>query len=255
MMFRGKIAAVSYLNTIPMIYGIEHADNLRATLLLSPPSRCAAAFSSGEADIALLPSGALSTLADAQIITSFCIGASAPVRTVVVMSNSPIEDVTDIYLDSHSMTSALLTHILCNELWCINPMWHQLDDYSKVDHPLRGEAFLLIGDKVFDYEGRFEYSYDLAMCWHTMTSLPFCFAVWVAKSTVAPEVIESMQSALNYGVAHIKEAIQYYGHSGKPYAYDYLTHNIDFVFDAQKRSALELYWQKGLKFAPRVNPG
>ena len=33
-----RIAAVSYLNTIPFIYGIEHEGNLRAELLLSPPA-------------------------------------------------------------------------------------------------------------------------------------------------------------------------------------------------------------------------
>lgn len=254
-MFRGKIVAVSYLNTIPMIYGIEHAEELRATLLLSPPSHCAAAFNAGQADIALLPAGALNTIENADIVTSFCIGASSPVRTVIIMSNSPIECVTDLYLDSHSMTSALLARILCDEYWNIAPQYHPLSDYSKADKPAAGEAFLFIGDKVFDYEGRFAYGYDLAECWHAMTGLPFCFAVWVARRGVEQQVIDTLQSALTYGVAHVCEAIQYYGHSGKSYAYDYLTSNIDFVFDAQKRAALELYWQKGLKFAPRVNPG
>ena len=35
-----RIAAVSYLNTIPFIYGIGHEGNLRAELLLSPPAVC-----------------------------------------------------------------------------------------------------------------------------------------------------------------------------------------------------------------------
>ncbi len=50
-----RIAAVSYLNTIPFIYGIEHANNLRAELLLTPPALCAENFAAGKADIALLP--------------------------------------------------------------------------------------------------------------------------------------------------------------------------------------------------------
>ena len=48
-----RIAAVSYLNTIPFIYGIEHEGNLRAELLLSPPSLCAKNFAEHKADIAL----------------------------------------------------------------------------------------------------------------------------------------------------------------------------------------------------------
>ena len=44
-----RIAAVSYLNTIPFIYGIRHAGNLRAELLLTPPALCASNFIDGNA--------------------------------------------------------------------------------------------------------------------------------------------------------------------------------------------------------------
>ena len=39
--FIPKITAVSYLNTIPFVYGLKHADNLRAELSLAPPADCA----------------------------------------------------------------------------------------------------------------------------------------------------------------------------------------------------------------------
>lgn len=42
-----SIAAVSYLNTIPFIYGIRHEGNFRADLLLSPPSECTKTTSKG----------------------------------------------------------------------------------------------------------------------------------------------------------------------------------------------------------------
>ena len=58
-----RIAAVTYLNTIPFIYGIEHADNpLRAELLLTPPATCAQNFLEGNADIALLPAAVVPQL-------------------------------------------------------------------------------------------------------------------------------------------------------------------------------------------------
>ena len=53
-----SIAAVSYLNTVPFIYGIRHADKLQAELLLAPPSACARNFIDRKADIALVPAGA-----------------------------------------------------------------------------------------------------------------------------------------------------------------------------------------------------
>lgn len=137
-----SIAAVSYLNTVPFIYGIRHADKLRAELLLAPPSACARNFIDRKADIALVPAGALPLMDDAEIVTNYCIGAEKSVRTVTVMSNVPIGEATVIHLDSHSMTSALLVRILAAELWHIRPEWRELTDYSAAEHPAEREAFL-----------------------------------------------------------------------------------------------------------------
>lgn len=254
-MMQVRVVAVSYLNTIPMIYGIEHAENLRVELILSPPSHCVTSFVNQEADIALIPVAAIPTIEDAEIVTSFCIGASSPVRTVTIMTNHPMSEVKRLYLDSHSRTSAMLSKILCEEYWEVSPQWQELTDYSVVDNPEEGDAFLLIGDKVFDYEGRFKDTHDLSICWNKMTGLPFVFAAWVARKGVDKKLIEALDQSLHYGTQHIREAINYYGHSGKPYAYDYLTENIDFVFDEQKRKALALFWEKGQKFFPKMNPG
>ena len=70
-----SIAAVSYLNTVPFIYGIRHADKLQAELLLAPPSACARNFIDRKADIALIPGGSLPLMDDAEIVTNYCIGA------------------------------------------------------------------------------------------------------------------------------------------------------------------------------------
>ena len=102
---RNRIAAVSYLNTIPFIYGIEHAGaGLHAELLLSPPRGCAEALRDGKADLALIPVAAIPGISDLRIVTPYCIGASGPVRTVVLASADPLENIDTVYLDSHSLT-------------------------------------------------------------------------------------------------------------------------------------------------------
>lgn len=250
-----KIAAVSYLNTVPFIYGINHADKLRAELLLAPPAQCARNFLDNKADIALVPVGALPLLDEAEVITSYCIGAEKSVRTVTVMSNVPIGQVKTVWLDSHSMTSAILVKILASELWNIKPEWKELTDYSVAEEPAPQDAFLFIGDKVFGYEGRFHHTYDLADCWRELTGKPFVFAVWIARKGVEEEVIDALEQSLELGVERIWEAIVESGHSEKEYAYSYLTENIDFLFDYDKRQALEMFNEKGRKFAPHTNPG
>ena len=110
-----RIAAVSYLNTIPFIYGIGHEGNLRAELLLSPPAVCAKNFAEHKADIALVPAAAVPSLADAEIVTEYCIGAAGPVRTVVLLSGEPIETVRRVFLDAHSLTSVQLAGYLVGQ--------------------------------------------------------------------------------------------------------------------------------------------
>lgn len=252
---RAKIAAVSYLNTVPFIYGINHAENLRAELLLCPPADCARAFREGKVDVALVPVAAAPEFEDAKIISSYCIGSEKSVRTVTLMSNVPLGDIRTLWLDSHSRTSALLVQVLARELWNIKPEWRELNDYSVVDSPGDSDGFLLIGDKVFGYEGKFKYTYDLADEWRRLTGKPFVFAVWIARQNVSEEVVEALEKALDLGVERIYEALMESDHADKPYAYGYLTENIDYLFDNQKHQALELFWDKGMKTVPRANPG
>jgi chorismate dehydratase len=251
------IAAVSYLNTIPFLYGIRHSAELTANLLLSPPSGCAAAFDSHKADIALVPVGGLSTIKDTDfdIVSTFCIGADNAVRTVVVMSNDPLSQIKRVWLDSHSLTSARLVKFLAAKRWKIKPEWAELTDYSILDNPAPGDAFLLIGDKVFDNEGRFAHTWDLATEWEAATGLPIVFAVWVARKSVSAETLAALEDAFTLGVERIYESILESDYADRAYAYEYLTHNIDFLFDEQKRMALQKFWDVALHSPLHANPG
>ena len=148
-MMRNRIVAVSYLNTIPFIYGIEHAGiDLYADLLLSPPRGCASLLRDGGAEIALIPVAAVPSIPDIRIVTPFCIGASCSVRTVVLAADSPLDRLDTIYLDSHSLTSVRLVRILASKLWGIRPEWKELKDFSALNAPQPRTGYLIIGDKV-----------------------------------------------------------------------------------------------------------
>lgn len=255
-----KVAAVSYLNTVPFIYGIRHAgNNLRADLLLSPPAQCALDIANGKADVALIPVAEIPNIPDIQLIGNYCISAFDKVRTVVLMSASPLEEIKTIYLDPHSRTSVNLVRILAQEKWNIQTEWLPLADYADVK-PTEGIGYTLIGDKVFGYEDQFTYKYDLAQEWAEWTGKTFVFAAWVAKKGTDPKLIRQLEEALDYGVRHIPEAVREDMILNKrPIEYDtaleYLTKNIDFELDDQKRLSLELFWDKLRLGYWRVNPG
>ncbi|MDR2883098.1 MAG: menaquinone biosynthesis protein [Alistipes sp.] len=252
-----NVAAVSYLNTIPFLYGLRHSEELPAEFVLSPPSGCTAAFDRREADIALVPVGGLPLVKDPDfdIVTSWCIGADGPVRTVVMTSDAPLKAIKRVWLDGDSHTSANLARLLAARYWKIAPEWADLRDYSRLEKPGEGDAFVLIGDKVFDSEGRFANTWDLAGEWVEYSKLPFVFAVWVARRSVPAETIAALESALTLGMERVYESILESPYADRPYAYEYLTRNIDYFFDEQKRRALGRFGDELPGAILRANPG
>ncbi len=198
-----RIAAVSYLDTIPFLYGITHEGNFRADLLLSPsPAACLSDFSEHKADIALLPVVAVPSLADARLVTDYCLGAAGAAPKHVWTGTDPGETVRRTFLDTGAFSAAQLA------------------------------------------------------AWQEYTRRPFAFAVWMAHKEIDPDWITGLQYALTFGLEHTYEAICEAGFAEQSAdAYGALTHNIDAVFDNQKRTALQKYWDSGLKITPRANPG
>lgn len=68
-----------------------------------------------------MPAAAVPSLADAQVVTEYCIGAAGPVRTVVLLSNEPIEKARRVFLDAHSLTSVQLAGYLLAKHWKVTP--------------------------------------------------------------------------------------------------------------------------------------
>jgi chorismate dehydratase len=239
-----KVSCVSYLNAAPFVYGLQ-AEQYRSQLQLQmeTPSQCAASFFNGNADVALVPVGALPQCADYSIITDYCIGAVNSVYSVCLFANEPVHSLKIIYLDTHSRTSAKLIQILTRNYWQIQPKFVPLHD--NVYPPQKGAGYLLIGDKTFAQHRRFSHIYDLAEAWIAHTKLPFTFAVWLAQKSVCSADIAIINNALSFGIQHLNDVIQ---HRQSQYAdvdvARYLTQQIDYQLDAKKREAMQLFLSK-----------
>lgn len=246
-MRRVKICAISYINTTPFVYGLKHVgENLCVDLLLHTPSQCVSVIENGECDIAIVPVASLLWLNNVEIISDFSISATAKVRTVELLSDTPLKEITDIYLDADSRTSSLLVRILCEQLWNITPTFHHVkyEDFEIVS--TYGAGYLMIGDKVFKAEGKFKYNFDLAAAWFELTSLPFVFAVWVSRKGLPEEIVAEFNKALQYGTDHIEAAVdELVTMIDSELAVDYLKNYIEFSLNNDKRKALELFLSKG----------
>ena len=157
-----KVSAVSYTNTKPFVYGLTHSEiSKRIDLSLDIPSICASKLINNQVDIGLVPVAALLQISDYQIISDYCIGASGAVNSVFIFSNTPIEKVKVLHLDSQSRTSNNLAKVLLKNYWELNPAFI---DQEK-DYLAEMQAFVEIGDRTFGKHDQYPYVYDLAEIW------------------------------------------------------------------------------------------
>jgi chorismate dehydratase len=240
-----RISAVKYANTYPFIYGLtESGFDKRVNLETDHPSDCAAKLISGKVDLGLIPVATLPLLKEYYIISNYCIGANGNVRTVMLLSNCPFENIKTIYLDYRSRSSVNLTKVLAKNSWKREFIWaNTLEGFDFVNIGLN-DAVVLIGDQCFEYEDSFSNKIDLAFEWKKFSGLPFVFACWTANKKLDKFFIEDFNTALRLGVDNIDAVVENFGKSGTikgSVLKEYLTENIDYDFNYEKEKGLELF--------------
>jgi len=281
-----RISIVQYLNTAPLVWSFTHGP-LRGKYDLSftVPSLCAEALRSGAADIAIIPAIEYQRIGDLVVLPDLAIASKNRVRSLLIISKGPIENIRNIALDRGSRSTQALTRILCDSRWQIAPDFFEMPpDASAM---LReADAALLIGDPALrlsiEIEGRAErgpsgeevciaclagipdagslHVYDVVEEWRRMTNLPAVLAVWAARpEVVAPEVVADFAASRDLGLARIKEIsldaareLQLPGQALE----SYLRHNIDFSLGAENRQGLDLYYRyaANLGLIPQARP-
>lgn len=240
-----RISAVKYANTYPFIYGLtESGFDKKVTLETDHPADCAAKLISGKADIGLIPVASLPLLKDYHIISEYCIGANGNVRTVMLLSNCPFNNIETIFLDYRSRSSVNLTKVLAKNFWNSEFRWMNTSKGFDFRNISRNEAVVLIGDQCFEYEKSFSQRIDLALEWKNFTGLPFVFACWTANKILEKEFIAEFNKALSLGVKNIDAVVQKYGETGVISGNDlriYLKENIDYELNDEKKKALKLF--------------
>jgi chorismate dehydratase len=235
-----RVAAVSYLNTKPLIYGFENGmmkDELE--LITDFPASIADMLIHNEVDIALVPIATIPMLKEHYIITDYCIGTEGEVASVCLFSNVPLEEIETILLDYQSRSSVGLLKILLKKYWKITPQLIYAEAGYE-ENIVSKRAGLVIGDRAFIQRKKSKYIYDLGSAWLAMAGLPFVFAAWVANKKLPESFIVDFNKTTSVGLQNLSEIItlNHYEH------YDlakYYEGNISFNLDDKKRSGMELY--------------
>ncbi len=235
-----KVAAVSYLNTKPLLYGIERSDVINEIdLVVDYPANLARMLKNDEIDMALLPVAAMAEIPGARIVSDYGIAADGDVVSVALFSQVPIDEVTSVYLDYQSRTSVRLAQVLLGNYWKKDITYLAADkDYIA---GIKGTtAGVIIGDRALQQLDNFKYVYDLSAAWKEHTGLDFIFAAWIANKELPEDFIARFNKANATGLDHLEEVI-----AANPFPeyslHTYYTKNIKYVLDEQKKAGLKRF--------------
>lgn len=239
-----QIGAVSYLNSRPLIEGLE--DLLPcANLVLDYPSRLADSLSAGRLDVALIPSIEYFRRPGYEVVSDACVAARGEVLSVKLYCRVHPGDIRRLALDEGSRTSAALTKVILAERYGVIPQTEPLKMESTT-RDSTADAVLLIGDRAMhDPAESFVEVMDLGKVWYDWTGLPFVFAMWVARQEADTDGIDDVLSyARDLGLERIAEiAAEEAPRLGltQTVAYNYLTKNLHYHMTSAERSGLKLF--------------
>jgi chorismate dehydratase len=250
-MSRLRISAISYLNTAPLMWDFENGKPAGFDISYTLPSGCAVALRDGTADIGIIPAAAYATVPDLVILPDVAIAARRAVRSILLVSRVPIDQVRTVALDTSSMTSVALTKVLFAK-WLGGAR-----QYSSVPPDLNRmllnhDAALLIGDPALQVDRSKYQTLDLAEEWNRHTGKSFVFAFWaVRKSSLqdmehAAELARVFQASRDHGLENLPAiAHQWAGRLSltEQDVIRYLTENIHFELDADALEGLQLYYR------------
>jgi chorismate dehydratase len=233
---------VSYLNTVPLVWGMLHGGQRGMfDLSFAIPAECADRLADGRADIGIVPSVELNRQ-KLEIIRGTGIACHGPVRSILLISKVPFEEIRTLATDACSRTSVALSRIILARKYGVEPQLFSERPHlgSMLEHC---DAALIIGDAALVLEtGDLPFHVlDLGTEWTEMTGLPMVFAVWAARAGVPVQDPAPFLESLRFGMAHIDDIVRQ-EHSklgiSEALARDYLTRNIVFELSDREYEGL-----------------
>lgn len=235
-----KVAGVSYLNTKPLLYGIERSPVMNdMELLLDYPSNLAKDLQEGKIDMALMPVAAMPGIPGAHIVSDYGIAADGHVASVCIFSMVPMDEIETVYLDYQSRTSVRLAQLLFEKHWKKDVVFKPATE-NYIEYINGTTAGVIIGDRALKQLTNFEYVYDLAAGWKEYTGLPFVFAAWIANKELPADFLAAFNAANAEGLKHIDTVV---AETPFPY-YDlkyYYTSDIHYLLDDEKKKGLHKF--------------
>ncbi len=236
---------VNYLNTRPLLYGLQQAPfSDQITLSLGYPAAIASALKRGELDLGLVPVALLKDAPALQRVGSHCIATHGEIASVCLFSEVPLEQIQTILLDYQSRTSVALTRILVKHHWKLSIRFAETSGEAYLSEIGGTTAGLIIGDRALASRGKFKFFYDLGLAWKEYTGLPFVFAAWLAAVPLSEDFLTAFNEANQKGLDRLQEVLDLIE---TPVQYDllqYFTQNVAYQWQPEMEASLRLFLER-----------
>jgi chorismate dehydratase len=243
-----RVGIVNFLNSKPLAWGFlkgHHADLFAPSY--HPPAMVARMLGQGNLDVGLIPSIEVQRIPRLRVLPDICVAARHEVRSVLLLSRCPPEEIRRVALDQNSRTSVALLRILLRERWNVDPEYlHERPDPERM--LTEADAALIIGDPALKVDRDRYLVHDLAGEWFALTGLPFVFAVWAVRPEVElPDLSFYFKSSLRYGLSSLDTLVRESAaelNLESSEVREYLTENLSFFLRQDEIEGLEEFYRR-----------
>ena len=246
-----RIGTVPYCNAFPLVHYLpEYLPDAIISEWL--PSTMRQQLTDGKLDLAMMPVAELVSLPQGKIVSNCCIACNGAVRSVLLFSRKPIEQIRTLALDTASRSSVMICELILRHFYGIQPKKHRLETNQNPDD-CPTDAFLIIGDRALAYRPSecWEYRYDIGELWKAKTGLPLVFAAWIGCSPQAaePSVALALEASRNRGLQHLEtilDAKEQQGITlplGREQVLDYYRHAVVYTMEKPERAGLQHFFE------------
>jgi chorismate dehydratase len=196
-----KLGYIDYLNCYSLYYHMFERRPLPGVEIHPGyPSYLNGRMARGELDVSPISSAAYAGMEpDVVLLPDFCLSSVGYVRSVVLNSTLPIEDLhrKRVGLSRASETSVVLLKILLERTYGVKPVYLPVSPKPSLEEDGCAAALIIGNEAMIQGSESVPYTYDLGDLWLRKTGFPVVFAVFAVRERVVERYAAAIEAVVN----------------------------------------------------------
>jgi predicted solute-binding protein len=186
---KARVGYAEDMTTMPIVNGIDGIVRSALVRRLQTVDEVRQAFTSGDLDVALLPTTDVVRMREVSIIPCSSVATMGASRLITLFSKSIPTEINRVLVDAEDLGGTPLAQLMINRKLSIRPEFHRspvpLDPSSYNLQQNDGyDAYLLTGKNCFMVRrDQFAFIMDLTLAWYEFTRLPYVVHVWAMRKS------------------------------------------------------------------------